>query len=249
MFAAVSGGSATGTDPRRVGAGAIAPGFIQIAGVIDAAEAQLLLDCGVSYLGFPLRLPVNREDLTDREAAAIIRGLPEGAHGVLITYLDRAPDIVALCTELGARIVQVHGAIAVAELARLKTLDPGLSVIKSLVVGLREPAALEAEAERLAPWVDAFITDTFDPATGATGATGRTHDWSVSRRLVECLPRPVILAGGLTPENVAEAIRQVRPAGVDSHTGVEGADGRKSRDKVMRFVSAARAAFAGLAQD
>jgi phosphoribosylanthranilate isomerase len=122
-------------------------------------------------------------------------------------------------------------------------------VIKSLVVGLRDPAALEVEAERLAPWVDAFITDTFDPATGATGATGRTHDWSVSRRLVECLPRPVVLAGGLTPENVAEAIRQVRPAGVDSHTGVEGADGRKSRDKVMRFVAAARAAFAALAQD
>ena len=245
----MSGGSATALGPNPAGAAAIAPGFIQIAGVIDAVEARLLLDCGVRYLGFPLRLPVNCPDLTDLEAAAIIRGLPEGAHGVLITYLDRASDIVALCAELGARIVQVHGAIAAAELARLKTLDPGLSVIKSLVVGLREPAALEAEAERLAPWVDAFITDTFDPATGATGATGRTHDWSVSRRLVECQPRPVVLAGGLTPENVAEAIRQVRPAGVDSHTGVEGADGRKSRDKVMRFVAAARAAFAALARD
>lgn len=228
--------------------GAIAPGFIQIAGVIDAAEARLLLDCGVRYLGFPLRLSVNRPDLSEREAAAIVRDLPPDAHGVLITYLDRAIDIVELCGELGARIVQVHGVIAPAELARLKTLDPGLSVIKSLVVGLQQPAALEAEAERLAPWVDAFITDTFDPATGATGATGRTHDWSVSRRFVACLPRPVILAGGLTPDNVAEAIRTVRPAGVDSHTGVEDADGRKSRDKVLQFVAAARAAFAELAR-
>jgi phosphoribosylanthranilate isomerase len=228
--------------------GAIRPGFVQIAGVIDAAEARLLLDCGVRYLGFPLRLPVNPEDLTDREAAAIIRDLPPDAHGVLITYLDRAVDIVELCGELGARIVQVHGAIAAAELARVKVLDPGLAVIKSLVVGLQEPAALQAEAERLAPWVDAFITDTFDAATGATGATGRTHDWSVSRRFVECLPRPVILAGGLTPDNVVEAIRAVRPAGVDSHTGVEAADGRKSRDKVMQFVAAARTAFAELAR-
>jgi phosphoribosylanthranilate isomerase len=228
--------------------GAIRPGVVQIAGVIDAVEARLLLDCGVRYLGFPLRLPVNREDLSEREAAAIIRDLPPDAHGVLITYLDRAVDIVELCRQLGARIVQVHGAIAATELARVKVVDPGLAVIKSLVVGLREPAVLQAEGERLAPWVDAFITDTFDPATGATGATGRTHDWSVSRRLVERLPRPVILAGGLTPDNVAEAIRAVRPAGVDAHTGVEDADGRKSRDKVTKFVAAARAAFAGLAR-
>lgn len=223
--------------------------FIQIAGVIDAAEAQLLLDCGVRYLGFPLRLPVNREDLTEAAAAAIVRGLPPGAHGVLITYLDHAADIAGFCRELGVRAVQVHGDIAAAELARLRRLEPGLTIIKSLVVGLYGSGELRAQLERLAPWVDAFITDTYDPSTGATGATGRTHDWSVSRSLVRCSPRPVILAGGLTPANVGDAIRAVRPAGVDSHTGVEGVDGRKRRDRVAQFVAAARAAFAEIAQD
>jgi len=152
---------------------------------------------------------------------------------------------VAFCREVGVRIVQLHGDVPRDELARLKALDPALAVIKSLVVGLYDLPALEAQVARLAPWVDAFITDTYDPATGATGATGRTHDWAVSRRLVECSSRPVILAGGLNAENVAEAIRVVGPAGVDAHTGVEGADGRKCRNRVGRFVAAARAAFSG----
>jgi phosphoribosylanthranilate isomerase len=231
---------------QSASATAIEPGFIQICGIHDAAEAALLLDCGVGHVGFPLRLAVHREDLSEADAATIIRGLAPRAVGVLITYLDRADGIVELCRTLGAAIVQVHGPIAPEQLARLRTLAPDLGVIKSLVVGLHGEAALEAEAHRLAPWVDAFITDTFDPKTGATGATGRTHDWAVSRRLVERARRPVILAGGLTAENVGAAIRAVRPAGVDAHTGVEGPDGRKDRAKVAGFVAAARAAFAEL---
>jgi phosphoribosylanthranilate isomerase len=109
---------------------------------------------------------------------------------------------------------------------------------------MRDDKALEAMARELSPLVDAFITDTFDPKTGASGATGKTHDWRVSRRLVEAVDRPVILAGGLTPENVKRAILEVRPAGVDSHTGVEDSSGRKSRDKICKFLSEAQEAFA-----
>ncbi|MFW5837260.1 MAG: phosphoribosylanthranilate isomerase, partial [Desulfovibrionaceae bacterium] len=89
----------------------------------------------------------------------------------------------------------------------------------------------------------AFITDTFDPATGASGATGLTHDWSVSRRLVELSPRPVILAGGLGPDNVAAAVRAVRPAGVDAHTGLEDASGAKVYEKMRDFADQARQAW------
>jgi phosphoribosylanthranilate isomerase len=91
----------------------------------------------------------------------------------------------------------------------------------------------EAKVSKLSPFVDAFITDTFDPRTGASGATGKTHDWRVSRRLVEISARPVILAGSLTPENVTRAILEVRRAGVDSHTDVEDSRRRKSREKVQ----------------
>ena len=113
-----------------------------------------------------------------------------------------------------------------------------------LVIGKTAAKALENMIRELSPFIDAFITDTFDPETGASGATGRTHDWRVSRRLVELSDRPVILAGGLTPENVRKAILEVQPAGVDSHTGVEESSGRKSREKVHKFVSEAHEGFA-----
>jgi phosphoribosylanthranilate isomerase len=217
--------------------------LIQIAGVIDAAEAEMLQQCGIRYLGFPLRLPVHREDLTEDEAAAIIKNLAPPVLGVLITYLEQASEIAAFCHVLGARIVQLHGDIDRDELKRLKTRDPNLTVIKSLVIGMHDDKALGAMVSELSPFVDAFITDTFDPKTGASGATGKTHDWRVSRRLVEIADRPVILAGGLRPENVKKAILEVRPAGVDSHTGVEDASGRKSREKVRKFLSEAYEAF------
>lgn len=218
-------------------------GAIQVAGVIDRAEAELLVACGVEWLGFPLRLDVHREDLSDADAAAIVRSLPSRVRAVLITYLDDADAIRALAASLGAAAVQLHGPVALSEIARLRALAPDLLVIKSLVVRPDNADALVAAVAEQAPLVDAFIADTFDPATGASGATGRTHDWAVSARLVEVSPRPVILAGGLTPPNVAAGIARVQPAGVDVHTGVEGSDGRKRRDLVETFVAAARGAM------
>lgn len=216
---------------------------IQVAGVIDQAEAELLVGCAVRYLGFPLRLPVHREDLSEYEAAAIIRNLTPPARAVLITYLNQAGEIVEFCHALGASIVQLHGEIDSSELRGIKEQDSKLRIIKSLVIGLHSMERLLDLVQRTAPYVDAYITDTFDPKTGACGATGKTHDWAVSRQLVRNSPRPVILAGGLTPENVRDAILAARPAGVDAHTGLEAASGRKSEEKVRRFVSEAQEAF------
>lgn len=220
--------------------------LIQVAGVIDAPEAAMLMDAGVRFLGFPLRLTVNKEDLTEAEATALIKTFPPDVRGVLITYLSEADDVLEFCRDLGVRTVQLHGAIATAELAEIKRRDPEVTVFKSLVVRAGNEDGLRRLVAETSPYVDAYITDTFNPATGQEGATGLTHDWSVSRRLVEFSPRPVILAGGLNAGNVADAIRAVRPAGVDSHTGVEGPDGRKDPEKVRAFVENARAAFAAL---
>lgn len=217
--------------------------FIQIAGIHDRDEAELIMASGVKYLGFPLRLPVNQEDLSEAAAARIVRALRPPCFGVAITYQNRADDIAAFMDFIGAAVLQLHGDIGLDQLRRLRRDRPSITVIKSLVVGEGATADLFAAARRLAPHVDAFITDTFDPATGASGATGRTHDWQISRQLVALCPKPVILAGGLTPDNVCEAILSVRPTGVDAHTGVEAASGRKDRGKVRRFVTEAQRGF------
>lgn len=221
----------------------LAENLIQIAGIIDDAEARMLRQCGVNYLGFPLRLPVHREDISEEAASKIIRRLEPPAFGVLITYLHEARAIAAFCSALGARIVQLHGDIESGELAKLKEIAPELVTIKSLVVGFHPEEALESMIARYASHVDAFITDTYDAGTGASGATGKTHDWRISRRLVELSERPVILAGGLDPDNVRRAILEVKPAGVDSHTGVEDHTGRKCRRKAEKFVAEAEAGF------
>lgn len=217
--------------------------FIQVAGIRDQAEAELLVKSGVDFLGFPLRLPVHHEDLGEEAASTIIRNLEPPAQGVLITYLHRAHDILDLLSFLGASIVQVHGDIEVTELRRMKQYQPDLTIIKSVVVGQHPVEELLATLGRTASYVDAYITDTFDPETGALGATGKTHDWGVSREVVRQSLRPVVLAGGLEPGNVRDAILKVRPAGVDAHTGVEDLSGRKSEQRVKKFVSEAREAF------
>jgi phosphoribosylanthranilate isomerase len=221
----------------------LAENLIQIAGIIDEAEADMLRRCGIKYLGFPLRLPIHREDISEEAASRIIRKLEPPVFGVLITYLDDAEEISELCTSLGARIVQLHGDIEIEELAKLREFAPRLTLVKSLVVGRHTETVLESMVERLSGSVDGFITDTHDPVSGASGATGKTHDWRISRRLVEMSDRPVILAGGLDPGNVRRAILEVNPAGVDVHTGVEDASGRKSQAKVEKFVSEAEAGF------
>jgi len=231
-------------EPRG-NAGAV-DGIIQIAGILDQAEARMLADSGVHRLGFPLGLDVHREDLPEEAAAAVIRDAGVGARAWLITYLCDPHSLAAVCDRLGCAGVQLHGPVDPHRASRLRDLRPGLQVIKSLIVRHDNLPELEAGVTAFAPHVDGFITDTFDPATGASGATGKTHDWAVSRRLVELSPRPVILAGGLTPENIAGAIETVRPAGVDAHTGVEDEDGRKDPDRVRAFVAAAGKAFAAL---
>lgn len=219
------------------------PGWVHVAGILDRPEAEMLIQAGANWLGFPLVLGYHREDLSVEEAAAIVATLGRQANFFLITYLDTADSIIALCRRLGVECVQLHGPIESDEMDKLRRSWPGLRIIKSLVVSGDNLDDLRMEVVRYAPLVDAFITDTYDPLTGACGATGKTHDWAVSRRLVEESPKPVILAGGLTTDNVFDAIRSVRPAGVDVHTGIEGPDGRKRADLARRFVSEARRAY------
>jgi len=118
-----------------------------------------------------------------------------------------------------------------------------LQVIKSLIVRANNCSSLENEILLYSEFVDYFITDTFDPDMGATGATGKTHNWEISRHLVKVSSKPVIAAGGLNAKNVYDAIKFIKPFGVDSHTGVENSNGRKSTDKINLFVSEAMRAF------
>ena len=220
--------------------------IVQVAGIKSLTEAKLLSDCGVDLLGFPLALPTNREDISADVTAEIIGKIKSQINCVLITYLNRAEDILDLCDYINTSYVQLHGEISSQEIKRLKSKFPNLYIIKSLVVGKFTLTELREKIFDLEPFCEAFITDSFDPGTGACGATGKTHDLDVSRELISLSKRPVILAGGLGPENVYESILYTGPSGVDVHTGIEDQEGNKDKEKTKRFVRNAQTGFRAL---
>jgi len=217
--------------------------IIQIAGIIDEDEAKMVLDAGATHLGFPFRLDFNKEDLSEEYAAQIIKNLKISDKAVLITYLDKSDEIIELARFLDCNTVQLHGPISLRELEKLRNDAPQLGIWKSLVVKADNVDELTNLVRSMENLVDAFITDTFNPETGASGATGKTHDWKVSRKITAVSKKPVIIAGGLNPENVYEAIIQIKTFGVDVHTGVENAFGRKDPDKVKAFINEANRGF------
>lgn len=223
-------------------------GIIQVAGALDSAEVKMLVENGVTHVGLPLGPGVRCQDMSLERAAVMVREMSGktsgemagGAEFVLITYLADPQDVLALCRRVGAAAVQLHGRVRPEQVAALKGLAPELFIIKSLVVGENEDMGVVAEARAHEPYADAFLTDTYDPSCGARGATGKVHDWGVDAAVVGAVARPVILAGGLHPGNVAAALRATGAAGVDAHTGLENASGRKDPELVRAFVGAAR---------
>lgn len=214
--------------------------IIQAAGVIDLQDAETIVSAGFHYIGFPLRLDYNTEDLSDKCARDIIISIKNKIEPILITYLNSAEEIAQLTNYLGVNIVQIHGDISFNNLKKLKELKPSLVVIKSLVVGKYTESELIEIANDLDLFVDYYITDTYNPVNGAQGATGLTHDWNISQRLVKMLKKPLILAGGMNCNNLKDAIECVHPFGVDSHTGIEDINGRKDFEKCKRFVEIAK---------
>jgi len=143
------------------------------------------------------------------------------------------PHILQLCGP--------EGDLSLEDVRALRTRFPGLPLMQAISV--QGPEAID-RALSYQGLADYIILDTQSPDIVGIGASGRTHDWGISREIVERSQVPVILAGGLSPENLPEAIRVVRPWGVDSltHTNrlLPGGGFRKDLDRVRRFVKAAR---------
>ncbi len=215
---------------------------VQVAGLSDPSDVAFAFASGVDAVGFTVGLPGGPHDgLTEDRVGEIVRDLPPFLATVLITYVADFPGLLELVQRCRTPILQAHGDHDPEVLLRLRRRLPHLKILKS--VNVPDGAAAEEVVDEARGWVgvaDALLLDSTDPATGSLGATGRTHDWAISRRVVGEVPLPVLLAGGLTPGNVGRAVREVRPWGVDVHTGVE-VEGRLDRDLLRSFVREAKA--------
>lgn len=209
------------------------PGRVKVCGITRAADALAAVKCGVKALGFVFHPPSPRA-VTMERAREIIRRLPPEVVCVGV-FVDRPPEEVQAVVEVcGLDAVQWHGAEPDAWLGAV-----GVPAIKAWRVRSAQDLAPLHEYPSAAAW----LLDTWSPR--AAGGTGEVWDWSAVASWPR-LGKPLILAGGLTADNVAAAIRQVRPGAVDVSSGVEAAPGRKDHEAIRRFATAAREAFNAL---
>ncbi len=215
--------------------------LVQIYEVQNPEEALAVARLGVDHIGVLVgdgRFP---RELSPARAKAIFAAVPPGAKRVALSLSADLEEVVRIVEETHPDIIQIQAAIedfSVAMTRALKTRCPKTPIMRAIPVIDETSIEIAQFYEGVA---DLLLLDSYDPGTNQFGALGRTHDWRLSRRIVESTGIPVILAGGLGPENVAEAIAAVGPAGVDSKTRTDRPDGTgKDLEKVRTFVAAAK---------
>jgi len=207
---------------------------VKICGLTSLRDLRCAVEAGVDAVGFVVGVPESPRNLSLDDARRLIDTTPVFVDPVVVTASEDLKQLERIHRALNPRIIQIHGSICMRE--EIRKIFPDAQIIGALHVGNDEIIKLAVEAsERL----DALLLDSYVP--GKHGGTGKTHDWKLSRRIKEAVyPKPVILAGGLTPKNVKEAIRTVRPFAVDVSSGVESSPGVKDPEKIFEFVRNAK---------
>ncbi len=212
-----------------------APGSVRVkvCGLTDEADLRVAVDAGADAVGIISDVSVETpREVSPERARELAEAVSPFVTSVLVTMPGSAERGVELAERVGADAVQVHGDLSPDEAERLRGTFEGDVLV----------ATDHATAPEYADVVDGLVIDSVDEA--GAGGTGRTHDWERTREVVREFDVPVVLAGGLVPSNVADAVRAVRPFAVDVASGVERTDepGRKDHDAVRAFVRRAKRA-------
>ena len=214
---------------------------IKICCISSAREARLAVRYGASALGLVSEMPSGPGVISEKQIAEIAASVPPPVATFLLTSRTAAADIITQQKNCGVNTIQICDRIPPGSYAELRVALPGISLVQVIHVADGNSVAEAAEAAR---YVDALLLDSGNPSLPVKklGGTGRTHDWSVSAKIVAESEVPVFLAGGLNPGNVGEAIRSVRPFGVDVCNGVRIGD-ELDEGKLAAFIAGARAAL------
>ncbi|CVI70774.1 N-(5'-phosphoribosyl)anthranilate isomerase [Eubacteriaceae bacterium CHKCI004] len=206
----------------------------KICGINSLSEMKIALDSGADAIGFLVGITHLAEDKIDIPTACeLSKRVPPFVSSVAVTHLQTAMDIISLLKQLKVDTVQLHNDIDLTEIVKIRKALPYLKIIKSVSITGKESVLI---ARKYVGYADGIILDS--RTKERLGGTGITHDWSISRTIVEESPIPVILAGGLTPDNLREAIETVHPYAVDVNSGVETKQ-KKDLEKVKQFVQIA----------
>ncbi|HEU4766929.1 MAG TPA: phosphoribosylanthranilate isomerase [Pyrinomonadaceae bacterium] len=206
---------------------------VKICCIASVAEAWMAIEHGASALGLVSAMPSGPGPIPDELIAEITSTIPPGVSSFLLTCLQDAAGIIDQQRRLRVNTIQLCDRLPSGSHHELRDALPGVSLVQ--VVHVTGPESVD-EAVAVAPYVDAVLLDSGNQslAIKELGGTGRTHDWSLSRKIRESIDVPLFLAGGLRPENVAAAIQEVQPFGIDVCSGLR-TDGVLDRRKLAEF--------------
>jgi phosphoribosylanthranilate isomerase len=205
---------------------------IKICGIACEEDVRALVPASPDYAGFLVGLDYPADDaVSPEEARRLAALLPRSIVPVLVTHRAEVGAVLDLAGTCGFSTIQLHGAFPLDRIPELRRAVPGASIWRVVHV---EGAGAVSRAAEVARVADAVLLDT--RTASRIGGTGQVHDWAISAEIVRSCGKPVVLAGGLTPKNVADAVRTVRPWAVDVNSGVEDAQGRKDRKRLGTFL-------------
>ena len=208
---------------------------IKICCIASVEEAWLAIEHGASAVGLVSAMPSGPGPIPETLIAEIAATIPPGVSSFLLTCLEDAASIIDQQRRLKVNTIQLCDRLPAGAHRELRQALPGVSLVQ--VVHVTGPEAVD-EAIAVAPHVDAVLLDSGNQslAIKELGGTGRTHDWSLSRKIREAIDVPLFLAGGLKPHNVAAAIQEVQPFGIDVCSGLR-TNGALDRHKLSDFFT------------
>ncbi len=214
----------------------------QIYEVTSREEAAALSEIGVEHIGVLVGDGSFPRERSIEQAREIFAAIAPPSRGSALALSSDMELIKRIAADLRPPILHLGAStdlLKPSHVAELKRDFPGLLIMRSIPVTDAGSVALAKSYDGAA---DMLLLDSHTPGDAQIGALGITHDWGLDRRIVEGVGIPVIIAGGLGPHNVAEAISAVHPAGVDSKTKTDKSDGSHTKDleRVRRFVEAAK---------
>lgn len=209
---------------------------VKICCISNPKEAALALHYGADILGLVGEMPSGPGIIKDDEISAITRMSPPGVDTFLLTSETTTAGILAHANRTHTKSIQLVDSVEHTVYNELRTALPYVNLIQ--VIHVMDENAIE-EAKVVAPYIDALLLDSGNPnlAVKELGGTGRTHNWNLSRTIVEEVNIPVFLAGGLSSHNIAAAYETVRPYGFDLCSGVR-TKGQLDEKKLKAFFNA-----------
>lgn len=202
---------------------------IKMCGIMEPQDLDMALKAGADAVGFVVEIDYSRHCLSAIEAGDLISKVPVFSKSVAVISPKNIDDAMRLAEETRADVLQIHGDLSQDDLRSLKNR------VHQKIIAATAPDADSARS--LSRVADAVLLDTLKD--GRLGGSGEVHNWSLSAALARDLAVPVILAGGLNPCNVCEAVRRVKPYAVDVSSGIETA-GKKDPAKMLAFVREVR---------